>query len=128
MAYEEITDVLLVDFEDSITSTFADTLRMFGFTVEETDDGEIAFEPLSQRRFGMLLLELDLTKRTGIELLAPYRVRRVGAGEHKAVGRLRKPTSPELLIETVRTVCKEISFLKEVIEARSGLRSENRGG
>ena len=66
MPDEEITDVLVVDFSDSFRVTTAGMLRTFGFKVEEADEGEIALELLNQRRFGMVLLELDPPKRSGL--------------------------------------------------------------
>jgi DNA-binding response OmpR family regulator len=69
MAEGEGADVLLVDFSDSVRKTSADILRTFGFTVEEADDGEIAYELLTQKVYRMVVLELDLPKRTAVEVL-----------------------------------------------------------
>jgi DNA-binding response OmpR family regulator len=114
------TDVLVVDFDDAVRTSTAAILRSEGLTVAEADDGDIAFDLLGQRHFGVVLLELDLPKRSGIELLDalddPPPVVIVSAYEiepddcerirHKVVGYFRKPVAPRVLIDTVAALLR----------------------
>lgn len=120
MAQATKTDVLLVDFFDSTRSTTTEILSLSGLTVTEADDGEIAYELLAEKRFGVLLLDLDLPKRSGLELLesledpppvviySSYRIE-PDDREHlrcKVVGNFVKPVDPTVLIETVTDVLR----------------------
>jgi len=115
-----MTDVLVVDFDDGVRTTTAQILRHEGFTVAEADDGEIAFELMRQQRFGVVLLELDLPKRSGVQLLEsiddpppvivvaayPFEPRddeRVG---HKLAGYLQKSVPPRVLIDMVASLLR----------------------
>ncbi len=121
MADKATTDVLLVDFFDSARSTTCEILSLSGLSVIEADDGEIAYERLTERRFGLLLLDLDLPKRNGLELLESlhdsppvvlYTAYRIEPRERehlrdKIVGYLVKPVDPTVLIERVTDVLKD---------------------
>lgn len=121
MADQATTDVLLVDFFDSARRTTCEILSLSGFSVVEADDGEIAYELLRERRFGLLLLDLDLPKRNGLELLESlhhpppaviYTACHIEPGDReglrqKIVGYLVKPVVPTLLIEKVTDVLKD---------------------
>jgi DNA-binding response OmpR family regulator len=112
---DAITDVLMVDSSDPIRTTTAEILRLEGFTVAGADDGEIALRFLTQRRFRAVLLELDPSKGSDIEILEamddlPPVVILFGATidlddferlKHKLVGYPQKPVRPRVLIDTV---------------------------
>lgn len=120
MADAATTDVLLVDFYDSARTTTREILALSGLKVFEADDGEIAFELLTQRRFGVVLLDLDLPIRSGLELLESiddpppaviYTAWRIEPRNwehlrHKIVGYLVKPVDPIVLIERVTHVLR----------------------
>ena len=122
LPYEVVmTDVLLVDFSDSIRSTLADILRIFGYSVLETDNAETAIKVVNRSRIGMIVLELDLPTQSSVQLLDSianpppvvlFSARPVEAEEweqmkHKVVRQIRKPARPEVLIEMVRTVLRD---------------------
>lgn len=121
MADQPTIDVLLVDFFDSARSSTCEILSLSGFSVVEADDGEIAHELLRERRFGLLLLDVDLPKRNGLELLesvpdAPpvvlYTACPIEPHERerlrdKIVSYLVKPVEPTVLIERVTDVLKD---------------------
>jgi CheY-like chemotaxis protein len=108
-------DVLVVDFFDWVRTFTASSLRRMGFTVVEADNGDTAYELLSQNYYRLLLLDLDLPFRNGLELLdsienLPQVVVCTGLErspfDHEVFARtvtrcLRKPVQPALLTEVV---------------------------
>lgn len=62
--------VLVVDDEHSLRQSCASLLESEGFHVTAEGDGERALEMLRQRRFDILLLDLYMTRVSGLDLLA----------------------------------------------------------
>lgn len=61
--------ILVVDDEASIRRTLREILEYEGFEVEDAEDGEIALEKLRQGRYDVVLLDIKMPKRDGIEVL-----------------------------------------------------------
>lgn len=115
-----MTDVLLVDFFDAARSSTTEVLAGFGLTVVEADDGEIALELLTRMRFGVVLLDPDLPKLSGVELIEslddlppvimlsrpPTEPDDEEQLEGKVVAYLSKPVHPSVLIRNVNAVLK----------------------
>jgi DNA-binding NtrC family response regulator len=111
-------DVLMVDFFDSIRNSTCSMLRRLGFTVVEADNGDRAYELLTENHYGMVLLDVDLPFRSGVELLESiedlppvvvYTAIRRQLPEYetftdKIVEYLRKPVQPSLLAQVVMSV------------------------
>jgi len=111
-----ITDVLLADFSDPVRTSTAEILRLEGLTVTEADDGEIVLELLREHKFRLVLLELDLPKRNGIEILeaisdpppvviiSSYRMKPRDYERFmpdKVMAHFTKPVKPRELLDTV---------------------------
>jgi len=108
-------DVLVVDDDGALRSTWAAILRGSGYRVAVAEDGDVALRFLSGRAAGMVLLDLRMPRRDGLsvleELPAPQLVVLVSAysldeatlaeSDAKVVTYLEKPVPPELLIDTV---------------------------
>jgi two-component system, NtrC family, nitrogen regulation response regulator NtrX len=63
------TDVLVVNFDDSLRQTYADLLREDGYTVTEAEYAEIASEILERQHVRLMLIDPDLPFAHGIDFL-----------------------------------------------------------
>ena len=108
-------DILVVDDDGALRSTWAAILRGSGYRVAVAEDGDVALRVLGQRAVGLVLLDLRMPRRDGLsvlgELRAPQLVVLVSAHalddatraevDAKIVTFLEKPVPPNLLLETV---------------------------
>ncbi len=108
-------DVLVVDDDAGLRSTWTEILRGSGYTVAVAEDGEVALRFLDERSVGMVLLDLRMPRRDGLSvleaLMAPQVVVLVSAYsldeatrarvDAKVVTYLEKPVPPEQLLGTV---------------------------
>jgi CheY-like chemotaxis protein len=109
-------DVLVVDDEEPVRTSVAEILRSAGYSVAEAVDGQDALEMLESGSVSVLLLDVRMPRRTGIEvlqaldsppnviLMSAYRFegedrRSVG---HKVFSHLTKPVAPRQLLHVVR--------------------------
>lgn len=111
-----LADVLVVDDEEPIRTSVAEILRAAGYSVAEAVDGQDALEQLESGSVSVLLLDIRMPRRTGIEvlqaldsppnviLMSAYRFegedrRSVG---HKVFSHLMKPVAPRQLLDEVK--------------------------
>jgi len=111
-----LADVLVVDDEEPIRTSVAEILRTAGYSVAEAVDGQDALDMLESGSVSVLLLDIRMPRRTGIEvlqaldsppnviLMSAYRFegedkRSVG---HKVFSHLMKPVAPRQLLDEVR--------------------------
>lgn len=108
-------DVLVVDDDAPVRSTWAEILRGSGYSVETAEDGNAALDILNQRLVGMILLDLRMPRRGGLSVLealtTPQLVVLVSAysldeatrahTKAKLVTFLEKPVEPRRLLATV---------------------------
>jgi CheY-like chemotaxis protein len=111
-----LADVLVVDDEEPVRTSVAEILRTAGYTVVEAADGQDALDLLESGSVTVLLLDIRMPRRTGIEvlqaldsppnviLMSAYRFegedkRSVG---HKVFSHLMKPVAPRQLLDEVR--------------------------
>jgi CheY-like chemotaxis protein len=105
-------DVLVVDDDADVRSSFAEILRVSGFSVEVAGDGGAALSLIDELDVGVVLLDLRMPRRDGFSVLdalvhppplvlisaypfdSDVRVR-VGS---KVVNYLQKPVSPHKLL------------------------------
>jgi CheY-like chemotaxis protein len=111
-----LADVLVADDEEPIRTSVAEILRAAGYTVVEAEDGQAALDLLETGHVSVLLLDIRMPRRTGIEVLqalqAPPHVILMSAfrfeGEdkervgHKVFSHLVKPVAPLRLLEEVK--------------------------
>lgn len=111
-----LADVLVVDDEEPIRTSVAEILRAAGYSVAEAVDGQDALDMLESGSVSVLLLDIRMPRRTGIEVLqaldAPPNVILMSAyrfeGEdkrsvgHKVFSHLMKPVAPRQLLDEVR--------------------------
>ncbi|HEY1826661.1 MAG TPA: response regulator [Acidimicrobiales bacterium] len=110
-----LADVLVVDDEEPLRTSLAEILRSAGYSVLEAEDGQVALELLESGSVGVVLLDIRMPRRTGIELLealdSPPHVILMSAfrfeGEaersvgHKVFSHLVKPVAPRRLLDEV---------------------------
>ena len=111
-----LADVLVVDDEEPIRTSVAEILRAAGYSVAEAVDGQDALDQLESGSVSVLLLDIRMPRRTGIEvlqaldsppnviLMSAYRFegedrRSVG---HKVFSHLMKPVAPRQLLDEVK--------------------------
>lgn len=112
-----LADVLVVDDEEPIRTSVVEILRAAGYSVAEAVDGQEALDLLQSGSVSVLLLDIRMPRRTGIEvlqvldspppnviLMSAYRFegedkRSVG---HKVFSHMMKPVAPRQLLDEVR--------------------------
>ena len=111
-----LADVMVVDDEEPVRTSVAEILRAAGYSVAEAVDGQDALDMLESGSVTVLLLDIRMPRRTGIEvlqaldsppnviLMSAYRFegedkRSVG---HKVFSHLMKPVAPRQLLDEVR--------------------------
>jgi CheY-like chemotaxis protein len=108
-------DVLVVDDDADIRSSFAEILRISGFSVDVAGDGDVALDLIGQLDVGVVLLDLRMPRRDGFAVLdaldAPPPVVLISAYpldadvrarvRSKVVNYLQKPVSPRHLLPVV---------------------------
>jgi DNA-binding NtrC family response regulator len=110
-------DVLVVDDDDALRSTWAVMLRDEGYSVAVAEDGDVALRFLAEHAVGMILLDLRMPRRDGLSVLEALNARQLvvlvsalsldeatRAQVHaRVVTFLEKPVPPERLLKTVAT-------------------------
>lgn len=107
-------DVLVVDDDIAVRSSFAATLRRTGYKVGEAQSGLEALDYLRVAPAGVLVLDIFMPGFHGLELLDKLDVpppvvlvtaheydAEVMARRHKVVSYLRKPVPPVTLLKAV---------------------------
>ncbi len=108
-------DVLVVDDDEALRSTWDAILRDAGYSVAMAEDGDVALQVLGVQEVGVVLLDLRMPRRDGFSVLealaAPQLVVLVSAEildeatrakvDAKVVTYLEKPVPPERLLATV---------------------------
>ena len=108
-------DVLVVDDNPDIRSSFAEILRGAGFSVLTAEDGQAALDLIRGQAFGVVLLDMRMPRKNGEEVLeeleSPPPVVLISAYTldwelrtrfgSKVVSYLQKPVSPHKLLPLV---------------------------
>lgn len=70
--------ILFVEDEDELCMTLGDRLRSHGYSVDVAPDGEIGLEKATQMPFDLMILDIMLPFRSGLDLCTE--IRRAGIG------------------------------------------------
>ena len=110
----EYADVLVVDDDDGVRASTADLVRSAGYSVRVAEDGMGALELLQSIRFGLVILDIQMPRLSGLQVLAMHGGRPpvvvLSAHHHDATTVpegtdvfmfLRKPVPPEELLAVV---------------------------
>jgi two-component system, chemotaxis family, chemotaxis protein CheY len=113
--------VLVIDDSETIRQSVASALEQAGFAVATARDGVEGLERIQEQQPSMVILDVNMPRMNGIELLESLDVRRSGlpvvllttevqptlmtrARKAGARGWMVKPVNIEQLVETVRKV------------------------
>lgn len=118
---------ILVAEDDRTTRQFlAEVLRAEKFAVSTTGDGEAALRQLRQKKFDVLVLDVWMPRRTGLEVLAALKQR---SGAPRVIV-LTSDNTPDTVLKAVREdayryVCKPVEpgalveLVREALSARA---------
>jgi two-component system, OmpR family, alkaline phosphatase synthesis response regulator PhoP len=67
--------ILLVEDEPGLTLVLSDVLRSEGYAIEAAQDGETGFQIAASEYFDLLILDIGLPKKNGLDLLRDLRQR-----------------------------------------------------
>ncbi len=62
--------ILYAEDEEQTRSIVADELRQEGYTVDQAEDGEAAIAMLSGRSYDLVLLDIRMPRKSGLDVLA----------------------------------------------------------
>ncbi len=128
--------ILVVDDEERQREIYRDILQDEGYEAVTTSSGETALRLLAQKRFDLVLTDLNLTGMTGIELLTeilradptiaiilitgyPSIESAIEATRRGVYQYLEKPVDRAKLLDTVRGVFDQLAALKQTIIGHS---------
>src|SRR6185437_15451590 len=109
--------VLIIDDEAAIPESLQTLLELEGYDVEAAADGEEGLARLGERPFDLVLLDLALPDRNGLELLPEMRAMQSGANNF-----LQKPWDNEKLLADVRAAVSRRRTEEENIQLKRALK------
>lgn len=130
--------ILIVDDEEAVRYLWSTLLRKEGFTVFETATTEQAFQIISEEKLDLVLADLKIDRRTGIDILKKTKetdsstevvivtgygsvATAVEAMHHGAFTYLTKPVDPGHLVITLQKAYERRALFLEVHELKSQL-------
>ncbi len=131
--------ILIVDDEAAIRESLETLLSMEGYAVESVENGELGLERIAEQPFDLVLLDLALPGRNGIEILATLREREanlpvimitafgtvdnvVDAIRGGAQNFVQKPWDNEKLLADIRTAIARYRAEEENVQLKRAFR------
>jgi DNA-binding response OmpR family regulator len=116
--------ILYVDDDPALRSIVDDHLREAGFRITTAEDGDVALQLLENERFDLVILDIQMPRMSGIQVLQTMQARdirprvimltgvndmdaAVGSVKLGANDYLTKPFEFEQLVSSIRRVLKE---------------------
>jgi two-component system chemotaxis response regulator CheY len=115
--------VLVVDDSETVRNEIAKALKEAGFGVAEAGDGEAGLEQIAQQSFAMIILDVNMPRMNGLEMLDRLKANPATAGipvvlltteaepalidrarKAGALGWLIKPVPMSSIVSTVRVL------------------------
>ena len=133
--------ILVVDDERRQREIYRDILQDEGYEIETAPSGEAALKLLAQKRFDLVITDLNLTGMTGVQLLSeivaadptvavvlitgyPSSQSALEAGKKGVRDYLEKPVDRDKLLAVVGKVFQDLAELKQTILGSSSATKE----
>ena len=131
--------VLVAEDHAPLRTSLVTALRRAGFTAEAAESGHVAAARLLNRTFEVLLADINMPGNAKLELLSQARAlgtavllmtgepsvdTAIGALQGGAVDYLKKPISPELLIERIDAAVSKVRA-RRINQALNGMSRED---
>jgi DNA-binding NtrC family response regulator len=104
--------ILVVDDDQDIVTTLCDRLESLGYGTVRANDGVQALEMMEREQPGLMLLDLEMPRMGGLELL-----KRLGRGKQAGAGLQEAPPGsqdlPVIVMTAHGTIAKAVEAMKE---------------
>src|ERR1700685_3681569 len=138
-ARSSMGSVLIIDDEAAIRESLETLLEMEGYAVDSADSGELGLARIGEHSFDLVLLDLALPDRNGMELLAEIRIQDPGlsvimitaygtvenavkAMQVGAANFIQKPWDNEKLLADVRSAVARQKAEEENVQLKRALK------
>ena len=139
LGHETGQRILIIDDEAAIRESLETLLALEGYTVQTAENGELGLEKIGEQAFDLVLLDLALPGRNGIEILAGIRERHaslpvimitafgtvgnvVDAIQGGAQNFIQKPWDNEKLLADIRAAIARYRAEEENVQLKRALR------
>lgn len=82
------TRILIADDEEALRELLREQLSAQGYTIDEAPDGEVAVEKLQQGKYHLAILDINMPKKNGLEVLKHIREQKLPMRVIMLTGRL----------------------------------------
>ncbi len=119
---DPVGSVLIIDDEAEIRESLQTLLELENFEVETAVTGEEGLQRVGDRPFDLVLLDLALPGRSGMEILAEIRSHAVRAMQSGAANFVQKPWDNEKLLADVRAAVGWRRAAEENVQLKRALK------
>lgn len=82
------TRILIADDEEPLRRLLHERLEALGYLIDEAEDGEVAITQLQQEQYQIVLLDINMPRKSGIDVLKYIRDRQLPTRVIMVTGRL----------------------------------------
>jgi len=82
------TRILIADDEEALRELLREQLSAQGYTIDEAPDGEVAVEKLQQGKYHLAILDINMPKKNGLDVLKHIREQKLPMRVIMLTGRL----------------------------------------
>ena len=82
------TRILIADDEEALRELLREQLSAQGYTIDEAPDGEVAVEKLQKGKYDLAILDINMPRKNGLEVLKHIREQKLPMRVIMLTGRL----------------------------------------
>ena len=82
------TRILIADDEEALRELLREHLSAQGYTIDEAPDGEVAVEKLQKEKYDLAILDINMPRKNGLEVLKHIREQKLPMRVIMLTGRL----------------------------------------
>jgi len=82
------TRILIADDEEALRELLREQLSAQGYTIDEAPDGEVAVEKLQKEKYDLAILDINMPRKNGLEVLKHIREQKLPMRVIMLTGRL----------------------------------------